>query len=142
MADDGLLSRLRRRMEAVETKMALAPEDAGKPVFDYLDQQLRSYDLPGKVVTVLVATDRGEINSYGQGIADGNLFRGLNLTIATRGPGMAGHVDSPEIQRLTSFKTGFLVPLNGPGNKYVALVNIHVNPSDPDVVAYQYPKSD
>ncbi len=160
MADDSLvdkLSGLRKQVRATERRTSLAPEGAGDKVFSYLDEQLRSYDLKGKVVTVLTRTDGGDVICYGQHIAADNLHRGLNMNIAARGPAVSSPPGTPseefvehgplaqgvcqrEIQRLTSYKEGHLVPLRGPKDKYAALVNIDVNFDDPNVVAYPYPR--
>jgi hypothetical protein len=158
MADERLIERLRKQIATTERRTGPTPKGAGDKVFDYLDEQLRSYDLDGQVVAVVTRTDGGNINCYGQEIPVDNLFRALNVNIGARGPAVTSPPGTPSedfvehgslaqiishrgINRLTSYKKGFLVPLSGPDQKYAALINIEVCFDDPDVVAYQFPRS-
>jgi hypothetical protein len=158
MADDGLLKRLRKQIATTERRTGPAPKGAGDKVFDYLNQQLESYDLEGSVVSVLTRNDSGVISCYGQRIPENNIFLALKVSIMARGPAVSSPPGTPsedfasheplaqtisyrEIHRLTSYKKGFLVPLTGPGDKYAALINTKVDFSDPDVVAYRFPRT-
>jgi hypothetical protein len=158
MADDGLIKRLRKQIATTERRTGPAPEGAGDKVFDYLNRQLGSYDLEGQVVSVLTRNDSGVISCYGQRIPEDNIFLALRVSIGARGPAVSSPPGTPSedfvsheplaqtisykgIHRLTSFKEGFLVPLTGPDQKYAALINTKVDFNDPDVVAYQFPRS-
>jgi hypothetical protein len=157
MAEDGLIARLQGQIGALERKAGVTPKNVKNKVLTSLNEQLQAYDSEGKVVSILTRTDRGEINCYGLRIPPERIYDRLNLSIGARGPAvtcppgtdsedfnehgpLAQTVSHRGMQRLTSFKKGFFVPLKGPGNEYIALINIDVDLEDPDFQAYEFPK--
>ncbi len=161
MAKDDLISGLQSKIDAAQSRHKPATREDKDRVFGYLDEQLRSYDLEGHVVTVLTRTDRGEIICYGQKISAENLLLGLNMNIGARGPAvtsppgtspekfvehgpLAQRVSYRELHRLTTFQEGFLVllrPLDKNDQKYAALINIDIDFDDHRVTAYHFPKN-
>jgi hypothetical protein len=157
MADHDLIARLQGKIGALEKKAGVTPRNVKDRVLTALNEHLRAYDPKGSVVSILTRTDRGEINCYGLRITPERIYDRLNLSIGARGPAvtcppgtapedfnehgpLAQSVSHRGMQRLTSFEKGFFVPLKGPGNEYIALVNIDVDLGDPDFQAYQFPK--
>lgn len=131
---------LARMLKTHQGKTRLARPEEQREVFDYLDSQLASLDLEGKVSSVLVYdTVRGRISCYGERIRPESLFLALNQSIGEQGSIRTGRTGFPEIQHLTSYQEGYFIPLKTPKDAYVALVNIPIS-EDPEVVAYHYPK--
>ena len=101
-------------------------------VFTYLNNQLSEKNLEGEVVSVITHDmNNKRINCYGNKIPDGLLFGALNLSIGARGTRVTGTISYPNIERLSSYQQGYLVPLESFGlknsegkNEYVALINI------------------
>ncbi|MFA6462054.1 MAG: hypothetical protein WCV90_07360 [Candidatus Woesearchaeota archaeon] len=132
---------LARKLKTHLGKTRLARPEEQKEVFDYLDGQLEALGLEGRVSSVLVYdTVRGRISCYGERIRPENLFLALNQSIGEQGSRRTGKTSFPEIQHLTSYREGYLVPLKTPKDAYAALVNIPLS-DDPEVISYHFPKS-
>lgn len=141
------LNPLKKLIKKSREKTRPATPQEKKEIFDYLDTQLKSLDLAGKVVSLLVYdTARGQINCYGKRIDGGVIFHGLNLTVGTHGSRLTGTVAYPQLPHLTSYHQGYFVSGRVfhaqnfflPPASYVALVNI---PCEPDSNAVKYPKT-
>ena len=107
-------------------------------VLDYLDNQLASLGLEGKVVSVLTLAPHSGIHCYGKRLKGGEIFGKLNLSIDVTGSRIAGPIRYREFRQLTSYERGLIVPLDNP-QEYVALVNVSLSDFDPDSNVREYP---